>query len=101
MVSAREALAKLRSQVRPRDVEALEAEAREEERVESYVAGLRAERQGAELDLARLRAMRPDSRVARAGDRLDRQPPTAAERVVAAERRLADIDAEVVRVEGQ
>ena len=36
-----------------------------------------------------------------AGDRLDREPPTAAERVVAAERRLADIDAEVVRVEGQ
>ena len=45
--------------------------------------------------------MHPESRVAMAGDPPDREPPTAAERVVRAERRLAGIDAELARLEGQ
>ena len=36
-----------------------------------------------------------------AGDPLDREPPTAAARVVRAERRLAAIDAELARLEGR
>jgi hypothetical protein len=82
-------------------LEELEHEQRERERRDEYVAALKRERVGVEVELARLRQLRPGFGQWAPGDDLARgEPPTASERVAAAEGRLRDIDAEIAGVEG-
>jgi hypothetical protein len=72
--------------------------ASEEMQAAAYREGLLEERRGAEAELARLRRLRPESRQWMAWEVQVGEPPSAAERVAAAEGRLAAIDAELARV---
>jgi hypothetical protein len=97
IVAARRARRRsLREELRPLEQDV----ATEEEQAAAYREALARERIGALADVARLRQLRPESRQQMPGDPLDREPPTGAERLARAERRVRDIDAELARVGG-